>query len=91
MSGGSMSYLHFRVREAEFLENTLLRKAFREHLNLVADAMHDIEWVDSGDCSPGTEEEAIRKCLSNISITKQVVKELKDTMRTARKLLKEII
>jgi hypothetical protein len=29
----------------------------------VAKACHDIEWVDSGDCGLGDEDEAIRDCL----------------------------
>lgn len=64
MSGGSMDYLSFKVEQAEFEENTPLRKAFRKHLKLVADALHEIEWADSGDTSPGEhDEKAIMKCL----------------------------
>ena len=40
-----------------------LREQFREHLLKVAEAMRMIEWVDSGDCSPGDEHHAIRECL----------------------------
>ena len=36
------------------------RKWFIGLLNLVAEAAHDIEWVDSSDYSPGDEVEAIR-------------------------------
>lgn len=63
MSGGSMDYLYSRVQCADFREDTPLRRAFRAHLNLVAKALHDIEWVDSGDYGPGDEEAAIRACL----------------------------
>ena len=64
MSGGSMEYLYSRVQTAHFAEDTPLRKAFRRHLILVAEALHDIEWVDSGDYGPGDEDAAIRACLA---------------------------
>lgn len=65
MSGGSMDYLYRRVEEAEFRENTPLRRLFRAHLLLVADALHAIEWVDSGDRSPGGDEDEIRAVLED--------------------------
>jgi len=59
MSGGSMDYLYSKVEDADFEENTALRKVFRLYLNKVAKALHDIEWVDSCDYSRGMEDEAI--------------------------------
>jgi hypothetical protein len=38
-------------------------QAFAAHLDKVADALHDIEWVLSGDTSPGDEFEAIDHAL----------------------------
>ena len=65
MSGGSMNYLYSKLElDANFCENTPERRAFAKHLKLVAKAMHDIEWVDSGDYGPGDDTEAIRACLS---------------------------
>ena len=68
MSGGSYDYLYGRVRdmagEIRDQHTNPLRRAFAEHLRLVADAMHDIEWVDSSDYGPGDEDAAIRKVLS---------------------------
>ncbi len=49
MSGGSMDYLYAKVQDAQFLETTQLRVAFRLHLQRVAKAMRAIEWNDSGD------------------------------------------
>ena len=66
MSGGSMNYLYAKLAYAEFDENTPERIAFAKHLKLVAEALHDIEWVDSGDYGPGRENEAILKCLRGI-------------------------
>lgn len=66
MSGGSMNYLYSKLEyDANFQTNTLERAAFRKHLALVAKALHDIEWVDSGDYGPGDENAAIRACLSD--------------------------
>lgn len=66
MSGGSMNYLYSRLEhDATFRECTPERRAFAKHLQLVAKALHDIEWVDSGDYSPGDDSEAIRACLSS--------------------------
>ena len=59
-----MDYLYMSVRQAEFDENTRLRKVFRKHLNLVAEALKDIEWVDSCDKGPGDEEKAILEVLN---------------------------
>lgn len=69
MSGGSYDYAYYKVQDmAQSLANktqTPLRRAFAKHLKLVAEAMHDIEWVDSGDCGPGDEEQAIRAVLGD--------------------------
>lgn len=65
MSGGSMDYLYCKLEcDATFRETTPERRAFAKHLKLVAKALHDIEWVDSGDYGPGDDAEAIRACLS---------------------------
>lgn len=63
MSGGSMGYLYHAVRDAEFIEDTELRKLFKLHLNKVAAALRAIEWVDSGDCREGSENKAIQEVL----------------------------
>ena len=65
MSGGSMNYLFSKLEyEADFETDTPEREAFAEHIKLVAKALHDIEWVDSGDYGSGDENEAIRACLA---------------------------
>lgn len=66
MSGGSYNYAY---RHVEDMALTLSRKkspihnAFGKHLLLVAKAMHDIEWVDSGDYGEDRDVEAIRNVL----------------------------
>lgn len=63
MSGGSMDYLYILVRDAAFHTHSPERKAFREHLTLVASALRSIEWNDSGD---GDDQEVhnIMACIS---------------------------
>ena len=58
-----MDYLYSKVEQASFNETTPERAAFSQHLTRVAKALHDIEWVDSGDYGPGDENEAIMACL----------------------------
>ena len=77
MSGGSMDYLYNRVEDANFVEYTPERRAFRQHLNLVAQALHDIEWVDSSDNAKGSENEAILKVLGKERVVEQLVSEAK--------------
>jgi hypothetical protein len=68
MSGGSYEYLYSRVQG--FAEDcvvpvqTPLRRAFAAHLLKVAEAMHDVEWVDSGDYEEGGADEAMREVLA---------------------------
>ena len=69
MSGGSMDYLTYKVDEAADQltnkNNTPLQRALGEHLRKVAKALHDVEWVWSGDYGRGDEEEAIRAVLGD--------------------------
>ena len=64
MSGGSLDYVYRQVEEAAHgvtsLAQTPLHRAFAAHLELVARALHDLEWVMSCDYAPGGEIEAIR-------------------------------
>ena len=75
MSGGSYDYAFSKLEDlADEIEKYAhqgklplatrdLRLAFAVQLRLMATAAHDIEWVDSGDCSEGDEIEAIRAAL----------------------------
>lgn len=60
-----MNYIYRHVRDIEFSADTPERRAFRKHLQLVAQALHDIEWVDSCDYGPGDENDAIRACIGD--------------------------
>ena len=67
MSGGSMGYLYLKIEEIAFdlgRSSDLRRRAFATHLDKVAKALHDIEWVDSGDKGPGDDVEAIEAVIT---------------------------
>ena len=69
MSGGSMDYLTYKVDEAADQlmnkNNTPLQRAFGAHLKKVAKALHDVEWVWSGDYGTGDDDEAIKPVLGD--------------------------
>ena len=75
-----MDYAFVRVRTAQelFEHDTPERKAFADHLDKVAKALHDIEWVESGDYEPGDENEAIRACIGEEAI--KAVAEAQETL-----------
>lgn len=70
MSGGSLDYVYSRVDEVadavlERSNTTPLQQAFGAHLKKVARALHDLEWVWSGDYGQGDDEESILKVLGD--------------------------
>tara|TARA_B110001452_G_scaffold13737_1_gene11328 strand:- start:109 stop:399 length:291 start_codon:yes stop_codon:yes gene_type:complete len=69
MSGGSLDYLCYKVGEvADQLtgkNNTTLQRAFGEHLKKVEKALHDVEWVLSGNYGTGDDEKAIKEVLQD--------------------------
>jgi len=82
MSGGSMNYLYSKLEYADFNANTPERRAFERHLKLVAKALHDIEWVDSGDYGPGDENAAIRACLGDAVMLATVLEMAREAVAT---------
>ena len=85
MSGGSMNYLYSKLLHvATFATDTPERKAFRKHLLKVAEALHDIEWVDSCDKCKGDENAAIRACLQPDAVLWALVEQAKDVMAALR-------
>ena len=68
MSGGSWEYSYLKVEElATRLSHgseSPERRALGELLQRVAVALHDIEWCDSGDMSPGDDTPAILAALA---------------------------
>ncbi len=68
MSGGSLDYVCYKLDDAiEVIERratTVLQIAFAKHLKDVAKALHDLEWVFSGDYSDGDDVDALRKVVN---------------------------
>ncbi len=88
MSGGSMNYLSSKIEmDATFHTDTPERKAFRKHLFKVIKALHEIEWEDSCDTSPGTSVPAIMQCITPADCLKQAIEDAK----SAQKALEEAI
>lgn len=69
-----MEYLSYKVKDANFSEQTPLRRAFRKHLNKVANALHAIEWNDSGD-GHDKEDELILECIGTSAVLDQAIEE----------------
>lgn len=82
MSGGSMNYLYCQILDANFAENSPLRRAFRAHLIKVAAACRAIEWNDSGDGD--SEEEAL------IRFVVSPTEELRQATNDARQALEDL-
>ena len=69
MSGGSWDYFCYKLDEVGrrlTYERDPLRVALGRKLLTYVDAMHDIEWVDSGDMGEGDDQEALRKVVSKV-------------------------
>lgn len=89
MSGGSWNYAYHEIQEiAETLQqsNDPLRRAFGAHMELCSEAIHDIEWVDSGDYSEGREIESIEKVLGG----KAKVLALSEVLKEAKRIKEEL-
>ena len=86
-----MNYLYSRLDyDATFHTNTHERRAFKEHLVKVAKALHDIEWVDSGDYGPGDENAAIRACLSSEQLLESVIEQAEEALTNLRAELERV-
>lgn len=83
-----MNYLYSKIEcDANFRCDTPLRKAFRKHLEKVTQALHDIEWVDSGDYGAGQEEEAINACLAKGDVLQAAIDEVEKSISQYREEL----
>ena len=92
MSGGSWDYAYVRLEEiADRLEKARdpLRRAFGARLQKCAEALHDIEWVDSADCAEGDEVAAIRAALEPGAELKATIREGTEVVARLTRLLKE--
>lgn len=89
MSGGSWDYICYKLDDAAnhlLKDKSALRRAFGEHMRLVAKAMHDIEWVDSCDYGEGDDIESINNVLGDK--TKEL--QLNILLKDATNIIEEI-
>lgn len=89
-----MDYLTYKVgdvaSELKDKNNTLLQRAFGAHLEKVAKALHDIEWVWSGDLGEGDEEEAIEAVLVDVVADKTLDVLKRDATQLMADLMKVV-
>jgi len=93
MSGGSWDYFSFRLQEVAdrlLREKSPIRMAFGSHLTKCADALYDIEWVDSGDKSPGDEIQKIKEVLED-TVAEKVAIETKEKLKELRDEIDKLI
>lgn len=90
MSGGSLDYLYGRVNDAvtqiDTYGETPVQRAFARHLEKVAKALHDLEWVMSGDYGEGGEVEAIMAVISPADVLQEATRralEARDELNVA--------
>lgn len=88
MSGGSYDYLYRKMQEASVqltsLNQPLHIRAFGDLMMKCAEAMHDIEWVESGDLATGDEMQSVMACINDEQILKIAVQ---DAERARDKLI----
>lgn len=91
MSGGSYDYLCWKMDEAarqlQHKGQPAYRIAFGNLMRLCAKAMHDVEWVDSGDMGRGDDKESVMKCISHTDVLKVTVEEAKKIKEELEKLI----
>jgi len=91
MSGGSLDYVCYKLDDAiEVIERrvtTALQKAFAAHLKDVSKALHDLEWVFSGDYGDGDDVEALRKVVNK----EMELEAATNDARTALKQLQDVL
>jgi hypothetical protein len=94
MSGGSLDYASSRIEDLASAvrgrATTPLHRAFATHLDKVALAAHDLEWMLSGDTSPGDEVAAIEACLQPGAVLAQVMAEAEVVLAALRDELMKV-
>jgi hypothetical protein len=92
MSGGALDYAYVRIEELAFeirrRATDPLHRALAEHLQLVAKAAQDLEWVWSGDSSSGKEMPAIMAVISPKAQLDSALGEAEDAIDNLRKAIK---
>ena len=92
MSGGSLDYAYIKINN--IIEDivrksnlTPLHKTFVKHLVKVSEALHDLEWMLSGDTSEGSEIDAIREVVTINEELESVIEEAKKAKENLEEVL----
>lgn len=84
MSGGSLDYACHKVEHiADMIKERATKPehlAFMRHLYNVAEALHDLEWVWSGDYGDGNEMKAIMTVITPSDVLESAVEDAKKAM-----------
>jgi translation initiation factor 2 alpha subunit (eIF-2alpha) len=94
MSGGALDYACYKVQNIIDMipSDTILRSAFKKHLENVAEALHDLEWVLSRDYADGDEIKAIEKVLYRGSVVeKTAIEALELKIKEAQEILSKLV
>lgn len=93
MSGGSYGYLCYKIsdaaRQLDCKSQPAYRRAFAKHLHLVAEAMHDVEWVDSSDYGNGDDKKAIMACIKPKDVLNASVEQAQRMIDELKTLIQE--
>ncbi len=91
MRGGALDYAFCKVdhiiKNIRDRSEDTLHKAFADHLEKVSKALHDLEWVWSGDISEGREEQAIRAVISPTAELEQATREAERALAALQAVL----
>lgn len=94
MSGGSLDYAYSKVEiiafDVRLNATTSLHRTFARHLVRVAEALKAMEWMLSGDASPGAELDAIRKVISIGEELRCAVEDAKNSRKELDGILERI-
>jgi len=91
VSGGSWDYVYYKFEEvARRLTESRepLRRGLGKLVGEIAEALHDIEYLDSSDYGPGDDEKAIRKVLGPARALESVLAEAKEAQLALSKEIK---
>ena len=93
MSGGSLDYVYQKVQEAADRikgDDRPIYRAFGKHLELVADALHAVEWEYSCDYGKGDAEPNIKKVLEDSAKQRHLEEILADMRKVNAEILKAL-
>jgi hypothetical protein len=96
MSGGSWDYVSHHLEDVAMKLKSQAcpyRRAMAHRLHLIAQALHEIEWVDSGDTSHPSEMPAIMKALgkdADAEAMAVIAAEAKETIGKLAEILKKV-